>query len=179
MVNKVVSISGFFVRHLVASLVSVVAPVILWGIAYLVLLLIAIFNNTGLGGPLALPFWAVFFLIAGAISTTLLLFPSVLIAETATRHLGKWRHLAQIPVSTLALAGLIHLASQLAHLRPGYSESSFLFWADYPWILFLALAIPLGIYWWTMKAVQTGLFIPAAVFKWLHKEQVQKPGKAI
>jgi hypothetical protein len=169
MVEKAVSISSFLFRHIVAAAVSIVTPVILWVIAYFLLLMIAIITNTTLGGPLSLPFWALFLLIVSIIYTVALLFPSVLIAEIAARSFGKWQHVAQIPISTLILAVLVFIASLIVRQNPSLAANEYLTWANYPWIVFLCLLIPLGIYWWVMKIVQTGTVLPGWLFKHLRK----------
>lgn len=169
MVKKAVSISNFILRHFVASVVSLVAPIVLLVFAYFVLFLIAIFTNSGLGSPIALPLWAILIFAISTIYTAILLFPSVLIAEATAHILGKWQHIIQIPISTLVLAILTYIASLVARLLPNYAETIILHWADNPFVVFLVLAIPLGVYWWTMKAVQIGISFPVVLFKRLRK----------
>jgi hypothetical protein len=163
--KKVFPLSSFVFRHFVASVVSIVTPVIVWFIAYFVLFLVALFTNSTLGGPIALPGLAVLIFVTSVIYTSIFLFPSVSIAEITSRNLGRWQHIAQIPISTLALFVLIYISSQVARHLPIYNETHLLSWAESPFIVFLILAIPLGLYWWTMKAVQAGLSIPVGLFK--------------
>jgi hypothetical protein len=160
MVKKVARISSFILRHLIASLISVVTPVIILTISYFGLLLIAMITNRDLGGPIALPFWAVFIFIISSIYTGILLFPSVLFSEIISRGFGKWQHLVQIPISTLVLAILTFVIFLLVRSYPKYSEISILHWANYPFVFFLSLLIPLGLYWWTMKIIQAGVSFP-------------------
>jgi len=145
------SFSGFILRHLVASAISVIAPMVIVVITYIVLLGISIFISSSSGISITLLLWPVFTFIVSIIYTAILLFPSVLIAEITSRIFGKWQRIAQIPVSCLFLILFIYGLCLLAHYYPNYSAITILHWADYPFILFLALAIPLGIYWWTIK----------------------------
>ena len=88
MVNKAFSASNIVFRHLIASVVSVAVAVLIASIAYIVLFVIAIFTNSGLGSPIALPLWLVFIVLVSTVYTAALLFPSTLIAEIATHSLG-------------------------------------------------------------------------------------------
>lgn len=165
MLKKVIAVSSFFARHLIASIVSIAIPTILVVVAYFVLLAIAIITGSGLGGLLALPFWTLFAFLVATAYTSLLLFPSVLIAEIISRRFGKWHHLAQIPISTFVLAAIIVMLNLTIHFAPHYAETVALQWADYPVHIFLLLTIPLGLYWWTMKIVQTGIATPTELLK--------------
>lgn len=155
-------------------MVSIIVPIVTLLITYIVLFVIAIFTNSGLGSPIALPLWFVFVFLVSALYTAVLLFPSVLIAETVSRIFGKWQHIAQIPVSSLALVLLVYILSLLVHSYPDYSAIPILNWAEHPFIVVLVLAIPLGIYWWTMKVVQTGIFLPIIFFERLRKPSHSK-----
>jgi hypothetical protein len=154
---------------MMASLVSIAVPVIILLVAYFALFVIAVFTNSGLGSPIALPLWAIFVIVVSILYTAVLLFPSTFIAEIITRSFGKWQHIAQIPLSTLVLLILVYALSVVVRLLPNYLELNFLHWANYPFFAFLVLSIPLGIYWWTMKAVQTGVSIPMVFFRKLRK----------
>ncbi len=152
-------------RHFVASVTSVVIPTVLLVVVYFVLLIIAIFTGTGLGSPISLPLWVAFVFVISTIYTAILLFPSALMAEAISSAFGKWQHIAQIPISMLVLVALILAASFTLRLYPDYSEIGFLHLVDNPIVTFIILLIPLGIYWWTMKIVQTGISIPTAFLK--------------
>ena len=172
MVNKAISASSFVLRHLIASLVSIAVPVIILLIAYFVLYIIAIFTNSGLGSPIALPLWMIFVIVVSVLYTALLLFPSTFIAEIMSRSFGKWQHIAQIPLSTLVLLAFVYALSLMVRILPNYLELNILHWANYPLVVFLILTIPLGIYWWTMKAIQTGVSIPMILFRKLTKSSL-------
>jgi hypothetical protein len=174
MTKKAVSLSSFVLRHFIASMVSIVAPIVILIIGYFVLVVIAIFSNSGVGSPIALPFWTVFVFVTSILYTAILIFPSVLIAETISHIFGKWQHIAQIPISTLTLAMLIYATVFIVRHYPNYPEIVSLHWADHPFILFLILAIPLGIYWWTMKIAQAGISFPFIFFNRLRKVRGSK-----
>ena len=145
MVKKAVVKLGIL-RHTVATVVSIATPAILVVVGYFVMLLIAIFSNTGLGGPFALPFWVLITIATSTIYTSTLLFLSVALAEVLARFFGKWHHVFQIPISTIILAILTFTAGAIARIYPNYQETITLFWADHTWIIFLILCVPLGIY---------------------------------
>jgi hypothetical protein len=176
MKKKTVSITNFILRHFVASVVSIAVPVALVIITYCVLFIVAIITDTGLGGPVALPFWAVIILAISFLYTAILLFPSTLFAEAIARVFGKWQHIAQIPISTLILLLLVHALSLMIRRHPDYSEMNILHWANYPLVVFLILTIPLGIYWWTMKFIQAGFSVPTILFRKLRQPISSKNG---
>jgi hypothetical protein len=164
MIKRIFTASSFIIRHFIASVVSIVAPIILISITYFVLFIIAIFTNTSLGSPVALPLSIIFCLVVSITYTTFFLSPSVLLAEIVSRIFKKWQHVAQIPVSVLMLVGLIWLISFLLRSLSVYQNNPILHWADYPQYTLLALLIPLGIYWWIMKIVQICVAAPIAIF---------------
>lgn len=168
--DKAISISNLILRHLIASVVSVAAPTLTLLIIYVVLFVIAIFTNSGLGSPIALPLWLIFIVLVSTFYTATLMFPSTLIAEGIASAFGKWRHLTQIPISTVVLLTLVYAFSLLARLHPDYSRLNIMHWADYPLIVFLVLAIPLGLYWWIMKIVQAGVSLPIIFLGRLRKQ---------
>jgi hypothetical protein len=168
-VGKVIFVSNFYLRHLIASIVSIAIPVVVVFITYFLLLLIALVTNSGLGGPIALSFWMIFFFIVSTLYTAILLFPSVLIAEISARVFGKWQHVAQVPISTLVLLLIVFVLSFAARNTPNYSEAILLHWANYPLVTFLVLSIPLGLYWWTMKIIQAGISLPIIIYNAFRK----------
>ena len=165
MIRTTISWASFVVRHFVASIVSIAVPVILEVVVYLALLVAAILLNKGLGSPVSLPLTIALTVPIVVAYTAFFLFPSVLVAEIACRGFGKWHYVMQIPVSAVALLALVWLASLLLHLMPKYAELPLLHWASYPLYVFLILAIPLGLYWWTAKLVQMGIGVPAKLFR--------------
>jgi hypothetical protein len=148
-IQTAVGISGFLVRHFVASIVIVALPCVLWTIAYIGLLLWAVFTNRGIGGPLAYPAGILVILIAATLSCLLLLFPSTALAEWIAKRRGL-PIFAQIPISVGILALLCFIyagvvaSSDASQWLQGFSIGFGL--------LFAAHLLPLGIYWWTMQS---------------------------
>lgn len=172
-VHIVASLFSFIGRHLLASLISVALPVVLVIITYLILFVVAVFTNSGLGSPVALPLWAIFTFVGSIVYTVILLFPAVALAETISQPLGKWQHIAQIPLSTLFLALLVGGLVALIGIV-NQSHLSLNQWLNCSFVAFLVLAIPLGIYWWTMKFTQTILFVITTAIKWIGQKILGK-----
>jgi hypothetical protein len=150
---------GFFIRHLLASLVSVAAPVALVGGIYLVLLVIGIVTNQSLGSPIALPLWILVAAVSSTFSTALYLFPAVWVAEITSRNFGRWRVAAQIPISMIALFVLVQINGWLLKLALDGPMRDTLTSGDGPLIIYLLLLIPLGIYWITARLVEFALSV--------------------
>ena len=130
---------GFFcARHFLALLLTVLAGCLLWTATYFALLLWAAFTGSGLGGPLAYPAGVFFFLVAGAATGLVFLFPATVFAEWLTRRL-RLPILIQIPLSVGFLA-LLYWAAGGFHLSVVFG------------VLFLSLLLPLGLYWWVAQS---------------------------
>jgi hypothetical protein len=162
-------VSEFIVRHFIASIVSVLLPVGLAVVAYVVLFILAIITNSDPGGPLSLPFGIVLTGTAAVLYTALLLFPAVAMADFISRHLRGWRQMMGLPIALLNLLVLIFAAASIIRLYPGYENTFGLMLADDPAAVVLVLTLPLAVYWWTTKIVQFGLWIPTALFRKLKK----------
>ncbi|MBI5649420.1 MAG: hypothetical protein HZC40_03070 [Chloroflexi bacterium] len=160
MVEKTVMVTNFFARHFIASLASILFPVILTVVAYFVLLVIAIFTNTGLGSPIALPLWMIIVAIFSTAYTALLLFPVALIAEIVSRVFGKWQHFAQVPISTAILFAVIFTLALIFRRAPNFPNEMATHWIEYTLVTACVFTIPLGMYWWTMKIIQAGISLP-------------------
>jgi hypothetical protein len=143
-------IGSFCARHFLAMAVTVAADCIVWTIAYFALLLWAVFTDGGIGGPLAYPAGLLFSVVAAAAASLILLFPSTALAEWFARR-RDFPILAQIPVSIVALAVLCLVSVSVASAvgsQPTLQGVSFGFG-----VLFLALLVPLGLYWWAAQSV--------------------------
>jgi hypothetical protein len=167
MIKYVFSSLSFITRHTFAFSVSVFLPLLLLIITYFVLLLGAILFNKGIGSPVALPFWVLIQLLVCSSYTALFLFPSVALAELVTFRLSKWQHLYQIPLASIVMLFITYLAAfalSFLHLAKPHPLAYFV---EYPFRVFLLLSIPLGLYFWSMKLVQAGLYLPAFLYNWL------------
>jgi hypothetical protein len=148
-IQTAVGIGGFCARHLLALVVTVVVPCVLWTVAYFALLLWAAFTGGGIGGPLAYLGGLLFFFVAASVACLALLFPSTALVEWIARHRG-WPIFAQIPISVamLGLLGFVWVAvAAAAGVVPSFQGVSVGFG-----VLFVAHLVPLGIYWWTAQS---------------------------
>jgi hypothetical protein len=153
-------VGGFFTRHFLALAVTVASVLVIWTIVYIALLLWAMFTDGGIGGPLAYPAGLVFFFVATTVVGLALLAPSTALAEWFARR-RRWPILAQIPLSVAVLALLclvvVSMASAIGS-TPTLHGVSVGFG-----VLFLALLLPLGVYWWVAQSVP----ILFSVIRWL------------
>ena len=113
--SQLATLAAFSGRHVIASIISIVLPVLITAGAYIVLFIMAVVYDGALGSPVALPLLALFVLATSIIYTTLLLFPAVAIAEVASQPFREWRHVMQIPLSTLILAILVATATAISN----------------------------------------------------------------
>jgi hypothetical protein len=139
-------IGGFCARHLLALVTTVAVACMVWTVTYFALLLWAALTASGIGGPLAYPAGLLFFFVATTAASLVLLLPATALAEWFTRRRG-FPILAQIPVSVgfLALLCLVVIGIASAVGSPPTLDGVSVGFG----ILFLALLVPLGLYWWT------------------------------
>jgi hypothetical protein len=143
-------IGSFCARHLLAVMVMVVAACVAWTITYFALLLWALLTDGGIGGPLAYPAGLLFVFVATTAVSIGLLLPSTALAEWFSQRRG-FPILAQIPLSVVALALLCLVVVGLASAsgsQPTLRGISVGFG-----VLFVALLVPLGLYWWTAQSL--------------------------
>lgn len=148
-IQTAVGITGFCARHILALVVTVAVPCVLWTVTYFALLLWAVFTGGGIGGPLAYPAGLLFFFIAAIVASLLLLFPATALAEWFTKRRGL-PILVQIPISVGILALLCMLLVAVAAsvgAPPSFQGVSVGFG-----VLFIAHLLPLGLYWWTAQS---------------------------
>lgn len=170
MLHMTFTLSKFWLRHFVASVVSIAVPVFLVFVIYVGLFIVAIVTNSGPGGPLALPFWMLAAFVVSLLYTACLLFPSVWIAEMISHRFGKWHFVWEIFISTLVLGILIFATSFM--LNGIYNRDGMNLILNNPGYVFVALLIPLGIYWWTAKFVQLGFRLPGYFWSRLQNKQL-------
>lgn len=148
-IQVAVGISGFCARHLLALVVTVAVPCVLWTITYFALLLWAVFTGGGIGGPLAYPAGLLFFFVAAAVASLVLLLPSTALAEWFAKRRGL-PILVQIPISVAILALLCFVLVTIA--ASVGAPPSFLGVSVGFGVLFIAHLLPLGLYWWTAQS---------------------------
>jgi hypothetical protein len=142
-------IGSVCVRHCLALAITVLAACALWTVTYFALLLWAVFTDSGIGGPLAYPAGLLFFFLASTAAGLVLLLPSTAFAEWLARRRG-FPILAQIPLSVAALAVLCLVVGGIAsavRAQPTLYDVSVGFG-----VLFFALLVPLGLYWWAAQS---------------------------
>lgn len=144
----------FFLRHFVASVMTIVLAIILVTVVYFFLLGYAILTNGDMGSPVAYPIWLFLIVLVSLFFTAFALFPSVALAEFASNAFGKLKYPLQMVLSTLVLAVIVFGLNYLWLHR-----TTMMGFEVEPWLVSLLqwtgiLLIPLGIYWWTCKAVQ-------------------------
>ena len=142
-------IGSFCARHFLALGVTVAAACAVWTVTYFALLLWAVLVGGGLGSPLAYPAGLLFFFVATTAASLVLLFPATALAEWFARRRG-FPILVQIPVSVVALALICFVVVSIASAagsQPTLRGVSVGFG-----VLFLALLVPLGLYWWMAQS---------------------------
>jgi len=162
--NRVGWLFAFFLRHLAASLISIAVPIVLIVVIYFVLFLVAIVGNLPLGSPAVMPLSVLAMFLISLIYTAILLFPSVALSECMSRRL-KWSPFIQIPLSTGVMVGLVYLISVIFQRLPGYERQEWLHFASHPFITCLALCLPLGLYWWSAKAIELSTWGVSSLWK--------------
>ena len=170
MTQFVISISSFVFRHLAASITSVVLPLVVWTVVYLLLFVIAILTNQPLGSLVALPLDSLIIFIVALIYTGFLLFPSIALAEWVSERLTAWKYLGQMVLATLILTLLT--CSGMLVWQHFFANSPFNWvqWLRESVLIILFLLIPLGIYWWVCKVAQIGFAIPVwLVRRWRNR----------
>jgi hypothetical protein len=155
--NRINLIVAILIRHLVAPIVSITAAILLVTVVYFALLVVAIASNSGLGGLIALPFWAVAAGILSLFLTACLLFPAVPIAELISQRLRSHQIFTSALISTIALVALVYTLTSGVRLLFNNAKFPLFQFANYPLQIFLALCLPLGLYWWTTKATQASV----------------------
>lgn len=151
--NRLGSFSAFFLRRFVASIIAIIVPIIVIAVIYVVLFLMAIIGNLPLGSPVFLPLSVTAIFVISMLYTTLFLFPSVWFSEMVSWRFD-WHPLTQILLSTGTLFVLVHLVLGVLQLLPDYERLWWLYFANHPLVISLALCLPLGLYWWSAKTIE-------------------------
>ena len=151
------SILNFLIRHFVASFLSVITPILLVIVGYIILLIVALITHQGPGGPLTLPFWAIAAGIICLLYTACIVFPAVAVSELISTRLPAHQLLAQIPISMLVLAMLVFGLAYGSSLVLIDTDSPLLQLIRHPLKITIFLCLPLGYYWWIAKTAQRSM----------------------
>ncbi|MEO7268252.1 MAG: hypothetical protein ABIW49_03495 [Knoellia sp.] len=136
---KAARMGSFGARHVFALASTVAACCLAWTLAYGALLLWTVVTDGGVGGPLVHPAGLLFTFVAASFVGLALSLPSTVGSEWIARR-GGWPVLVQIPLSVVGLALLCLGVVVLGDVPLGFG------------LLFLALLVPLGIYWWSAQS---------------------------
>lgn len=144
------AILSFVGRHLLFVFITTLLACLVWTIAYIILLLIAMITNSGVGGPLAYPAMLLAIMIIIPLFGLGMFAPASGVGLIACR-IFKLPKLAAIPF-VLLTAFLIHW---FIFSTPGDCQTITL--KDILAHFAVYLTIPLGVYWWLIEG-------PIAVF---------------
>lgn len=154
----------FAIRHALAVPLAIVAGCLLWTVAYVILLLVAVVSGQGLGGPLAYP-GGIFAVVAGGLVIGWGIFAPACAAGALFCGITGLTRFAAIPVvfaSGFLFGGLIYWAFSSDPMPPflkilaGYA---------------VFLSVPLGVYWWVTEG-------PGAVFEAFRRWRIKSRSRA-
>lgn len=165
---------GFLLRHFVASIVTIVLPIVIITFIYFILLLVAIIWDFPLGSPVVLPLSILAAFVISLIYTLVFLFPAVWFSELISKRL-KWSRFTQIFLSNVILFALVHLIFGTLQLLPVYENTTWLQFADQPLISSIFLALPLGLYWWSAKAIELSTWGVCSLWRKLFNRNKRDP----
>ena len=159
----VIAVLSFLARHLLFVLLAMLVGCVIWTVAYLVLFVIAMLADQGLGGPLAYPAGLMAIVVACAVIGWGFFAPASAVGALFCGLL-KWPRLWAIPLVTLTVLVLCYLVSW------PFVEMGVLYEAPSFWMVLknfaIYLSVPLGVYWWLTEG-------PGALFEVL-RDWVQR-----
>jgi hypothetical protein len=159
-------------KHTVATAVIVAATVVLAVVSYFGLLIWAIAADSGIGGPLALPFMMLAGLLAALGACALVFLPTTLAAEIVRRR-AELQFFWEIPLAAVGSAVLclviVWLVRSTHAIDAHLIRDGALVWAT--------LAVPLGAYWWSAPATDLVWFAGLRVGRWAIQQLRAKPPK--
>ncbi len=146
--KKILPAITFVARHLLAIPFAIIAGCILWTIAYLLLLIIAVIFDKGVGGPLAYPAGIIAILGASIIIGWGIFTPASAIGALVCK-IFRWPRLAAIPVvftSAISISYMMCWAYTVVMTTQSVPST---------WVVAknftIFLAVPLGVYWWIIE----------------------------
>ncbi len=145
MLRAIIPLFTFALRHFLAVAFCIVAGCVLWTVAYIVLFIVAMIGNYGVGGPLAYPGGIVAVLVACAIIGWGIFAPASAAGAIACAAL-RLPKFAAIPVVFISAFLISHILC-CAWFRFATTHSMPPTW-DVLKNFTLFLSVPLGMYWW-------------------------------
>ncbi len=147
----------FAVRHLLVVLAAMVFGCVVWTALYIILLVIAVITDSGVGGPLAYPGGILLILIACALIGWGIFAPACGVGLLISRAFGLPK-LAGIPIAFIA-AGVLTWLMAFAFSRvfpatpaPSFGKAVLFYLFFFP--------LPLGVQWWFTEG-------PGALYEFL------------
>lgn len=165
--NPVPALS-FIARHFLFVVLASIAGCVLWTIAYVVLLAVAVIGGHGVGGPLAYPA-GLFAVVAACVVLGWGIFAPASAVGLLVCQIFRWPRIAAIPLVFGAAFGLSFLLFRIhtGLASTGSTPSSGVVF----WNFTVFLSIPLGIYWWLTEG-------PGALFdlfrRWISHRRKDK-----
>lgn len=148
-------------RHATACCITVVASTLSATLAYLALLLIAIIGNYGLGSPALIVIVPVVSFASSLVLSILFLMPVTAAAERLFPSPSIRNVLLQVPFTVI----MLFMLCWITFVSIGWGTR-----LAYAGAATLVLALPMGVYWWTLKGYDAGLWFFRAVaqklFSW-------------
>jgi hypothetical protein len=147
--------AGFFLLgHGFAAGITVLIPCVLWTAFYLLLIVMSLVMDGGLGSPVAYPLGLLFIVIGTSALVLLGFLPATALAEWISRK-RSWSFLARIPLSIGLFALIVAFWGTILCLFDGV-------WRDARWwegamgVFFTGL-LPFGLYWWASQGGRLAL----------------------
>ena len=150
--NAVIQAMTFAARHLLIVPVAMIAGCVLWTVVYVLLLLVAVIGNQGVGGPLAYPAGIVAIIAASVLIGWGIFAPASAMGAVFCKLFG-WPRIAAVPVvfgAALILSYWFYWL--LIHALTTHSMPSM--WVVLKYFT-IYLSVPLGAYWWVTEGPGT------------------------
>lgn len=139
---------SFVMRHVLAMVVTIAVPCVLWTLAYFSLLGWCFLTGSAFGSPLVFPLVLFVILVGGAVVVAAFFFPSTVLAEWLVRHCSL-PPLLQVPFCILVF-GALCFGFSLLSVVTGPEPSAEAFFTRFGFF-FLVHLLPLGGYWWVAQ----------------------------
>lgn len=158
--------------HATASGVVIGLTLALATIGYFGLLAWAVVADSPIGSPLALIGMLAMAFAASFLAVALVLFPATLATTVICNRILQWPRVAQIPIATLfCLLEVVGLALAIAALRRFDLTAAL----NVGLVVWLALLVPLGIYWWVLQFNDAVKWAAVKVWAWVRGTWRQEP----
>lgn len=149
-------------KHLLAIAVSVAAFTLFCTGLYLLMLLLALVTGSGLGSP-ALPVLVPLgSLMLSVLYSVLILLPVTMLTEWICRIRMGWPWWYQIPISFVGMIFALFAVQLVIALASGNPVGGAV---GLTALLTVLLAVPLGLYWWSLQFMNGSYYLATRLFK--------------